>query len=88
MSVDVNSLSTEAQHVFEAAMKLPDSEREKLADRLYLSIEGAESDTAFEEVIARRVAEIETGTAKLVEWEDLRRELRERIDAQRNVQNS
>jgi putative addiction module component (TIGR02574 family) len=88
MSIDASSLGAAAQHVFEAAMKLPDSEREKLADRLYLSIEGAESDTAFEETIARRVAEIESGTAKVVEWDELRRELQERIDAARKVQNS
>lgn len=86
MSVDASSLSTQAQHLFEAAMKLPDNEREKLADRLYSSIEDDERDEAFEETVARRVAEIENGTAKLVDWEDLRRELQESIDAARKVQ--
>ena len=64
MSVDASSLSSEAQHLFEAAMKLSDDDREKLADCLFMSIEDDEDENAFEETIARRVAEVENGTAR------------------------
>lgn len=85
MSVDASSLSTQAQHLFEAAMKLPDSEREKLTDRLYSSIEDAEADKAFEETIARRVAEIENGTAKLHTWDELQQMMQDALHAARKV---
>jgi hypothetical protein len=39
MSVDINLLSTDAQHVFEAAMKLSPGERARLADKLSLTID-------------------------------------------------
>jgi putative addiction module component (TIGR02574 family) len=76
MSIDAGSLSAEAQHLFEAALRLPDGEREKLADRLYLSVESAadlEGDKVWEETIARRLAEIENGTAKLHTWDELQK---------------
>lgn len=78
------ALSGAAQQLFEAAMLLSESEREKLADQLYSSLEVSaeeEAETAFEARVARRIAEIEKGTAKLVNWEDLHRELRGSIDA-------
>ena len=91
MSIDSTALGTEAQQLFDAAMRLPDRERAKLADRLFLSVEPGpveEAEKAFEATVARRVAEIENGTAKLVDWSDLRRELQERIDAARRIQAS
>jgi hypothetical protein len=74
MSIDSSALSAEAQQVFQAAMRLPNDQREKLADQLYLTIEytaDAEADKAWEATIARRVAEIENGTAKLLDWDEL-----------------
>lgn len=88
MSTDSMALSGAAQQVFKAAMQLPESEREKLADQLYSTLEPSadeEDGKEFEALIARRVAEID-GTAKLVNWEDLQRELQEKIDAARKVQ--
>lgn len=86
MSTDSMALSGAAQQVFKAAMQLPESEREKLADQLYSTLEPSadeEDGKEFEALIARRVAEIDEGTAKLVNWEDLQRELQEKIDAAR-----
>lgn len=91
MSTDSMALSGAAQQLFEAAMLLSESEREKLADQIYTSLEASaeeKAETAFEATVARRVAEIEKGTAKLVNWEDLQRELQGSIDAARKVQAS
>jgi len=82
MSMDSAALSIESQRLFEAAMRLPEIERAKLADKLSLTLgpmANAEWRAAWEPEIARRVAEVENGTAKLVDWEDLRRELMENI---------
>lgn len=90
MSIDSSIiLSGAAQQVFEAAMRLPEGERERLADRLYSTLGPSadeEGEEAFEALIARRAAEIESGTANLVDWEDLRGELQEQIDAARSIQ--
>lgn len=91
MSIDSTALSAEALQVLEAALRLPDSEREKLADRLYSSLEDLgdeEAEKQFEATIGRRVAEIENGTAKLLNWEDLQREMQESINAARKIQTS
>lgn len=91
MSIDSTTFSGETQQVFEAAMRLPEREREKLADRLYSTLDPSadeEDEKAFEALISRRVAEIEDGTAKLLNWEGLRRELQEKIDAASKAQTS
>ncbi|HEV3340823.1 MAG TPA: addiction module protein [Pirellulales bacterium] len=82
MSVDSMALSSEAQQLFEAAMRLPEIERAKLADKLAMTLDpmaNTEWRAAWEPEIARRVAEVDNGTARLVDWEDLRRELMESI---------
>ena len=88
MSIDSMALSTEAQQVFEAALRLPEGEREKLADKLYFSLEASADDEAekeFEATIARRVAEIENGTAKLHTWDELQQLMQEARYAPRKV---
>ncbi|HJT33831.1 MAG TPA: addiction module protein [Pirellulales bacterium] len=91
MATDVSGLSSDAQQVFEAALRLPDAQRAKLADCLWESIAPTadpEWEKAWAAEIARRIAEIENGTARFVNWEDLRRELRETIHAARQVPNA
>lgn len=85
MSVDASPLSTEAQHLLAAALRLPDAQRVRLADHLYSSIEGAEADKLFEETIARRVAEIDDGTAKLHTWDELQQMMQDTLHAARKV---
>lgn len=83
MSVDSTALSTEAQQVFDAAMKLPDGERAKLADKLSLTLDPTadpEWQAAWGPEIARRIAEVENGTAKLSDWEDVRQRLWKGLD--------
>lgn len=76
-------MSTDAENLYQAALKLPDDERFLLANRLLESVEG-ERDPDYEEAwaaeIARRVEEIENGTAEMLSWEEVRAKLREGLD--------
>lgn len=60
------------------AMALPESERAELAHRLVLSLDGtadADAEQAWSSEIARRLADIDAGVAKLVDRDELRRRL-------------
>jgi len=86
MATDASGLSGEAQQLFEAALRLPESQRAKLADCLLDSVEPTDDpdwEKAWGDEIARRIAEIDNGTAELVSWEDLRQEMQAAIDAAR-----
>ena len=73
-------MSTDAENIYQAALKLPDDERFMLANRLLESVEG-ERDADYEEAwaaeIARRIEEIDNGTAKMIPWEDVKRMIHE-----------
>ena len=76
-------MSEQAQAILEQAMKLPFPEREQLANQLMHSIDNvpltdAEAETLDAEwapEIRRRIAELESGTVKLVPWVEVRAEL-------------
>lgn len=82
-------MSEAAQAVLNQAMKLSVEERERLADQLMSSIEEAPLTEAEAEAldaewapeIRRRIAELESGSAKLVPWADVRAELQALIGA-------
>ena len=65
------------------ALQLPLKERSELAHRLIVSLDGEPEDSpeaiaqAWDEEIARRVAEIDAGTAKLVPHEEVLTEIDE-----------
>ena len=65
------------------ALQLPLKERSELAHRLIVSLDGEPEDSpeaialAWDEEIARRVAEIDAGTAKLVPHEEALTEIDE-----------
>lgn len=67
------------------ALKLTPQERSELAHRLIVSLEGAPEDTpeaiarAWDEEIARRVADMEAGRTEWVPADRVMREVRERI---------
>ena len=64
------------------ALNLPESERAELAHNLVASLDGpADSDVeqAWEAEILRRLAEIDSGTAKLIDREEFRRRMRARM---------
>lgn len=61
----------------EQALRLPPKERGELIHRLIVSLDGEPEDSpeaiakAWDEEIARRVAEIDAGTAKLIPHEEV-----------------
>ena len=73
-------MSTDAENLYQAALKLSGDDRYHLAYRLLESIEG-ERDPGYEEAwaaeIARRVEEIDNGTAKMIPWEEVKRMIHE-----------
>ncbi len=64
------------------ALSLPESERAELAHNLVASLDGradSDAETAWDAEILRRLAEIDTGTADLIDREEFRRLMRARI---------
>ena len=65
------------------ALLLPELERAELAHELVKSLDApADADAleAWEKELLRRLAEVDAGTAKLVDREEFRRRMRARID--------
>lgn len=65
-------------------LALPESERAELAHELVKSLDhplDKDAPDAWDREIVRRLAEIDAGTARLVEREELRRRMRERLSA-------
>lgn len=60
------------------ARSLPPEERVRLAEELLSSVQGADEDVdaAWAEEIKRRLAEVESGTAKLIPSEEVFAEVR------------
>ena len=64
------------------ALSLPESERAELAHSLVVSLDGpadADAESAWDAEILRRLSEIDSGTAELVDREELRRRMRARM---------
>ena len=78
-----NQLMTQqALDLLQKALSLSEEERAALADSLLASLdstveEGAEK--AWEEEISRRIADIDSGKAKMIPWEEVREELSSRL---------
>ena len=64
------------------ALSLPESERAELAYDLVSSLDGPadpDAEKAWDAEILRRLAEIDSGTAKLIDREELSRRMRARM---------
>jgi putative addiction module component (TIGR02574 family) len=64
------------------ALNLPEAERAELAYNLVASLDGArdaDAESAWDAEIVRRLSEIDSGAANLVDREEFRRRLRARI---------
>ena len=74
-------MDTESQHLLQSALALPDSDRAEIAASLIHSLD-AESDedvdAAWALEIQRRIESIDNGEVKLVPWDDVMREMRDR----------
>jgi putative addiction module component (TIGR02574 family) len=70
---------TALEKVRSEALRLPESERAELAHSLVVSLDGptdADAEPAWDAEILRRLAEIDSGTAELIDREELRRRMR------------
>jgi len=65
------------------ALSLPEAERAELAHNLVVSLDGpadTDAETAWDAEILRRLAEIDAGTATLIDREEFRRRMRARMN--------
>lgn len=67
-------MSAELQAVLDAALRLPDDDREALAERLWetLGEDESEEDAEFAAELERRAAEAERDPSVLMPWEQVR----------------
>jgi putative addiction module component (TIGR02574 family) len=70
-------MSPEVSDLLKRALALPADERAALANTLLDSLESADQsvEEAWEEEVARRMADLKAGKAVTVPWEQLHREL-------------
>jgi putative addiction module component (TIGR02574 family) len=76
-------MTSEAERILEAALRLPEPDRIELAAILEDSIgDGStaeESEAAWVVEVKRRIEDLESGRSQPVAWEDVRRELFEMV---------
>jgi putative addiction module component (TIGR02574 family) len=69
----------QTKEILDAALQLPDKEREQLVDELSASLHSGFASTEIERSwaseIERRSAEIDTGKAVLRDWDEVRDEI-------------
>jgi len=73
----------EASELLKNALALTDKERADLAANLIDSLDptvDADAESAWQEEVARRIHEVETGQVKTVPWEEVRRKGRALLD--------
>lgn len=73
--------------ILDEALQLSLEDRALMVSRLIESLDGeADEDVeaAWNEEIAKRLKEIDDGTAKMVPWEEVRRKMRGILDAKRD----
>jgi len=66
----------EARELLKQALSLPEKERAELAASLINSLDASVDDNteaAWQEEIARRMRDIDTGAVKTIPWEEVRR---------------
>ena len=70
-------MSTETSDLLRRALALPVEERAALANTLLDSLEASNSSVqeAWDEEVARRIDDLQSGKAVTVPWEELQREL-------------
>lgn len=81
MSLDTWDLSTEGKYLLDAALRLPQRDREILADRLHASVDVTETEVgwqqAWAEELDRRDAELDSGEVQPLTLDDIRRTMQE-----------
>jgi len=67
------------EHVISLALELDEADRLEILEKLYESLEGPSdigAAQAWSEEIARRLSQMESGSATFVPWEQARRQIR------------
>jgi putative addiction module component (TIGR02574 family) len=81
MATEAWGISAEGTHLLNAALQLPQREREILAERLSASVESNELDPGWEQAWAdeldRRDAELDSGKVHPMSWEEVRQVIHE-----------
>lgn len=76
-------MTSEAERILEAALRLPEADRIELAAILEDSIGDGSTDEEIEAAwlaeVKRRMADLESGRSQPVAWEEVRRELFEMV---------
>lgn len=76
-------MSPAAEQILQAALALPEEERQELVDALLVETTAASGlpfDPAWLGEIQRRSAEIDAGTARLTPWSVVRERVRRRLE--------
>ena len=74
-------MNTESKKLLRSALALPEADRAKIAASLIHSLDTEtddDVDAAWAAEIQRRIDSIDNGKAKLVPWDDVMREMRDR----------
>jgi putative addiction module component (TIGR02574 family) len=72
-------MSSNAEKLLEEALRLPEKERLRLAERLLATFDGvpdADAAEAWQAEIARRSRELEAGLVKPIPWSDVKESAR------------
>jgi putative addiction module component (TIGR02574 family) len=75
-------MTQQALDLLQKALSLSEEERAALADSLLASLDGTVdegAEKAWEQEISRRIADIDSGKAKTVPWEEVRGKLSSRL---------
>jgi putative addiction module component (TIGR02574 family) len=75
-------MTQETAELLKRALSLPVSERADLAGSLIESLEETQDESvaaAWDEEVARRMADIDSGKAKMIPWEEVREKLSSRL---------
>lgn len=74
-------MDARSQQLLDGALSLPESDRAEIAASLIHSLDqqqDPDADVAWAEEIKRRIASIDGGEVKLVPWDDVMQEMRDR----------
>jgi putative addiction module component (TIGR02574 family) len=75
-------MTQQALDPLQKALSLSEEERAALADSLLASLDGGVdegAEEAWEQEISRRIADIDSGKAKMIPWEEVREKLSSRL---------
>jgi putative addiction module component (TIGR02574 family) len=76
-------MESEAEHLLQSALSLPPGDRADIAASLIQSLDDvvdADADAAWADEIKRRIESIDDGQVSLIPWDQVMREMRQRLD--------